>query len=379
MNLLFVISSLGGGGAEGVMSTLANEMAARGHKVTLITHLATQVYPINDEVNLIDCRNWQYNTFQGGVLSRIYKKISNRFRDYKHLKEIIKKEQPDIVVSFLIQWLWQLILICKRRIPLIFADRNAYEFPLGSPVHNYFVRHALFPMADMFTVMSHYDVAYLHEKYKRIATVPNPLRIDPLSEDEYKKTFIDRKNILACGRITPQKGYDKLIEAFSLIANKYTHWDLDICGGAKEGEPYLNVLKDQTRSLNIENRVHFIGFHKDVASIMKGHSIFCLSSVHEGFPNVLAESMAMGCACVSFDIVTGPREIIIDGLDGLIVENQDVNALAEGLEELVTNEELRYTFGIRAINNIKRFEKSRVIGMWEHLFERVILDYKSKY
>lgn len=375
MKLLFVISSLTGGGAEGVMSTLSNQLAARGHDVILISNLRRHVYKIDDKVRLIDSRDWEHDTFKGSFPFRVYKKIANRFRDYKNLKRIIRQEKPDLVMSFLLQWLWQLILICKWRIPIVFASRNAYERSLGAG--DFFTKHVLWKFADVLSVTSYYDVAFLHKKYKQVVSVPNPLRYEPLSDEEYKRTFDSRKNILACGRITSQKGFHHLVLAFSKIASKYPGWSIDISGKEGIDEKYENYLKGVIKETGMEDRVHFIGFNKDVDRIMREHSIFCLSSNNEGFPNVLNEAMAMGCTCVSYDIVTGPREIIIDGLDGVIVDNQNIDELAHELSRVMDNKDMRYNYGLHAIENIKRYSCDVVIDKWELLLKRIIKNYKK--
>lgn len=371
MKLLFVISSLTGGGAEGVMSTLSNHLAARGHEVLLVTHLKRHVYHIDEKVKLIDCRDWQYDTFKGNIIVRLYKKIANRFLDYTNLKRIVKEEKPELVMSFLLQWLWQIILICKGRIPIVFASRNAFERSLGCG--DWFTKHVLFKCADVLSVTSYYDVAYLHKCYKKVVTVPNPLRFGPLTTEEYRQSFDARKNILACGRITSQKGFHHLVLAFAKIAAKYPDWDIDISGKQGIDDEYENLLKKTIKDSGIEERVHFIGFNNDIDMVMREHAIFCLSSNNEGFPNVLNEAMAMGCACVSYDIVTGPREIIIDGLDGVIVENQNIDALSEALEEVIANNAKRYNFGLKAIEDIQRFRCDVVIGKWEKLLYSIIV------
>lgn len=373
MKLLFAISSLRGGGAEGVMCTLANEMTNKGHDVILVTTTNHHVYSLSDKVKLLEAKSWRYDTSKGSLISRIYKKAANRFKDYKHLRKIIRKEQPELVMSFLVQWLASLVLICKFRIPLIFADRNAAEFKFGR--NNFIIRKIWFRLADVVQVMSYHDVAYLKNSYRKVVYMPNPLRFNPISSSEYKEGFAKRKNILAVGRLDPQKGFDKLIDAFSMIAANHPEWDVDICGEDMVGKHYSEYLKGKVRNHQLENRVHFIGFHKDIDKIMREHSIFCLSSKHEGFPNVLSEAMANGMACISFDIVTGPHEIIMDGLDGEIVENQDVRALSQGLERLMSDNDLRYSYGLHAIDNIKRYSRDRIVDKWEKLFSNTINDY----
>lgn len=358
-----------------MMSTLSNQLAARGHEVVLATHLKRHVYHIDDNVKLIDSRDWQYDTSKGNIIVRVYKKIFNRYLDYKNLKRIIKEEKPELVMSFLIQWLWQIILICKGRIPIIFASRNAFEMTLGRV--DWFTKNVLFKFADVVSVTSYYDVAYLHKRYKQVVTVPNPLRYEPLTPDVFEHTFNARKNILACGRITSQKGFHHLVLAFAKIASKYPGWDIDISGKKGIDDKYESFLKETIGNTALEDRVHFIGFNMDIDRVMREHSIFCLSSNNEGFPNVLNEAMAMGCACVSYDIVTGPREIIIDGLDGVIVENKNIDALSEALEEMIADEEKRYNFGLKAIEDIQRFRCDVVIGRWEQLLNNIIKCYKK--
>lgn len=374
MKLLFVISKFRGGGAEGVMSTLSNELAERGHEVTLISNFDKSMYLLNDKVCQIDYKDWQYDTSQGYIPVKLYKKIANRCRDYSNLKKIINEKQPDVVMSFLMWWLWQLIILCKGRIPLVFCDRNAIQRPAGNTFIN---KRVLFKMADLVQVMSYHDVAYLRQRYKNTIAMPNPLRFTPLSKEEYSNGFRNRKNIIACGRIEPQKGFDKLIKAFARIADKYPSWTVDIYGQGKHGSEYPQYLYNLVNELEMKDRIHFKGYKKDLNEEMKTHSIFCLSSAFEGFPNVLSEAMSMGCACLSFDIITGPREIIVDGLDGMIVENQNISALAEGMETLISDENMRYDFGLHAIENIKRFSKNIVVDKWEHMFMKLVCENKK--
>lgn len=376
MNLLFVISSLRGGGAEGVICTLANKLTERGHDVTLITTQNCHIYPINNKVNVIEACEWEYDTFVGNIFTRIYKKIANRFLDFFYLRKIIKEIRPDLVMSFLLRWLFFLILLCKGRIPMVFADRNAAQYKFAR--NDFLIRHILFRFADVVQVMSRYDKAWLRNRYKHIVPMPNPLRFTPISDTEYVNSFDKRKHILACGRLVPQKGFDKLIESFSMIANKYPEWNIDICGEDSDTSNYSGTIRKIVANNHLESRVNFLGFLKNVDCLMRSHSIFCLSSKHEGFPNVLSEAMANGMACVSFDIVTGPSEIIVDNVDGVIVENQNVEALAEALSMLIDSRELRFSYGLHAIENIKRFNCDNIVTKWEKMFITIIKDYYGK-
>lgn len=376
MNIFIFIKEMRGGGAEGVVATLSNQLAERGHRITLVSHLKDQAYEISQKVNIVDVRAWQYDTYVGSLPVRIYKKAANRFLDIKNFRKLFKQEQPEVVISFLGGWLWQLILLCRRHIPLVSAERNAMVYPHGR--RNFFTKQILYRMVYMVQVMSRYDKGWVRNRYKRVVPMPNPLRFPPISAEDYKEGFEKRKNILACGRLVPQKGFDKLIHAFAKVADEYPDWDVDICGEDPAFSNYSVAIKQKIADCGLENRIHFLGFRKDVDAIMRSHAIFSLSSQHEGFPNVLSEAMANGLACVSFDIVTGPSEIIVDGLDGIIVEDQNVNALADGLATLMEDNELRYKLGLNAIEDIKRFSKEMVVDKWEKLFKNIIKDYYGK-
>ena len=209
-------------------------------------------------------------------------------------------------------------------------------------------------------------------KLTNTIVIPNPLSFSPIEAGEYDTTFKDRKNILACGRLNAHhvKGFDLLIESFAQIAYLYPDWDLDIAGtgiNGKKDEEYLYSLLVKN---GVEGRVHLIGFQSDMASVMKKHSIFALSSRSEGFGMVLTEAMAMGCACISFNL-TGPGEIIVDGIDGVLVENQNVKSFANALSTMIEDEEMRIKFGKRAIEDVRRFCAPKITDRWVELFDIV--------
>ena len=371
MKLLFVIGSLQGGGAEHVLSTVCNNLADRGHEVILVHDFRWQVYHINEKVRQIDTNTFEKDTSVGSSARRYYNKVVNRLRDYRFFKSFIKTEKPDIVTCFLQNWAWQLALICKGNTPLVFSERNTFDWDYKS-FKDKICKKLWYRFGDAVTTMTYYDKAYLRNTYKKVYVMHNPLSYTPISEEVYLKTFSTRKNIRACGRLVSDKGFDKLIKAFSVIANEFPNWDVDIAGQDMQNSNYSIVLKDLVKSYGLEERIRFIGFHSDMDNVMKQHSVFCLCSKHEGFPNVLSEALSMGMAAVSFDIVTGPREIIIDGLDGIIVENQDVEALTEGLRELLSSEDLRKKLGLKAIENINRFRPECIITSWEAMFQSII-------
>lgn len=372
MKLLFVIGSLQIGGAERMISILCNELAERGHDVTLVYnfHRPSKEYYMSSKVREIDTYSFEHDTFVGNAFQRYFNKAANRFRDYRFFKKYIDTEKPDAVISFLMNWAVPLYLICHNRVPLVFSERLAIKWRYGALGR--FVKRYIYPRADMVTIMSYHDKAYLRESIPHTIVLQNPLSFEPLSEAEYDSIFEKRRNILACGRYNDVKGFDNLIVAFSKIAAQYPDWQLHIAG--KEDNPgshYADYLMGVAKERNLEGRVKLIGFSSKVDELMKQYSVFCLSSKYEGFPNALVEAMTMGCACISYDIVTGPREIIVDGIDGMIVEDQNINELSRGLEKLLSDKDMRYRFGKRATEDISRFNRPRMIEQWETMLENL--------
>jgi glycosyltransferase involved in cell wall biosynthesis len=171
-----------------------------------------------------------------------------------------------------------------------------------------------------------------------------------------------------------QKGFDWLIEAFSNLADEHSDWDLVILG---EG-PLRIALEEQVRDLDLERRILLPGRAGNMAEWYESADFYVMSSRFEGFPNTLAEAMAHGLAAVSFDCDTGPRDIIRDELDGLLVPPGDVTELTVALDLLMSDGLMRLRFAERAVEVKERFSMERIAGMWEKLFEEILPE-KSEY
>ena len=177
--------------------------------------------------------------------------------------------------------------------------------------------------------------------------------------------LLENKKVISVGRLTEQKGYNYLIEAWAIIKNKKSDWILEIYG---EGDLY-NELFQQIKDCRLENHVFLKGRTNQVQEKMLESSIFALSSRYEGFPMVLLESMACGVPVVSFDCETGPAEIIENNDCGILVENRKVSKLAEALLKMMEDKELRKKSGEIAKIKSANFSKSKIMTQWSDLFD----------
>ncbi|MGP4002596.1 glycosyltransferase family 4 protein [Streptomyces sp. 8N706] len=197
----------------------------------------------------------------------------------------------------------------------------------------------------------------------RVERIPNPL-----TEGSPMPSGLDRKLVVGAGRLVKAKGFDLLIKAFGRIVDDHPDWQLRIFGSG----PELTRLRRLIHRRHLYNNVLLMGRTTRLDEELAKASVFALSSRHEGFGMVLAEAMSHGVPVVSFDCPQGPREIITDGEDGLLVPDGDVAALAGALERLIEDERLRKTIGAQAAESAQRYAMDSVRPQWERLFTEVL-------
>jgi glycosyltransferase involved in cell wall biosynthesis len=200
---------------------------------------------------------------------------------------------------------------------------------------------------------------------KRAHVIPNPVLSPKFEIDSFsdKGPTQSGKVVMAMGRLQKQKGFDLLIESFSHIVKKHSDWTLVIWG---EGH-LRSSLENMRDELGLHEKVFFRGHTNKSYDAMRNSDLFVLSSRHEGFPNVLGEAMACGLPVVSFNCPTGPEEIIRDGIDGILVPAGNVTALADAMDNLMSDPIERNRLAKKAPEVIDRFALEKVMGKWEKL------------
>ena len=211
---------------------------------------------------------------------------------------------------------------------------------------------------DKFVVLTNSDYNHWPELSNKMV-IPNFISNFPSQH-----SLLENKKVVAVGRYTWQKGFDMLIDAWCSVSNSNSDWTLHIYG-LGDNEYYQNLANEK----GVGNRVVCHSAVKNVYEVYTDSSIFVLSSRYEGFGLVLAEAMATGLPSVAFACPDGPSDIITDGEDGVLVENGNVENLANSLLSLITNPEERLRMGTNARKNMRRYDKKQIMQQWIELFE----------
>ena len=356
MRVTLVIFSLAGGGAQRVLSSMANYWAVKGWQITLLTY---------DDGHKATCYGLHPAVMHRplGIESRSKNLVHGMASNLKRLsvlRRAIKMSNPHVVISFLDRINVRAILAgLGLDFPVIVSERiDPAHHSIGmvwSTLRRWSYRYARCIVAQTSDALGYFSPAIR----LRGRVIPNPLSSPPDcgNIDARKRA----KTVMGMGRLTHQKGFDLLLRAFSDIAPKHNEWSLVIWG---EGDlrVELEVLRDE---LGLQGRVSFSGWTGAPFKEMRRAGLFVLSSRYEGFPNVLCEAMACGLPVVSFDCPSGPSEIIRDGVDGILVPPDDVQALATVMDRLMEDHSERTRLAIHAPDVITRFGVEKVMGMWE--------------
>jgi GalNAc-alpha-(1->4)-GalNAc-alpha-(1->3)-diNAcBac-PP-undecaprenol alpha-1,4-N-acetyl-D-galactosaminyltransferase len=357
------IVSMGSGGAERVMSILANYWASQDWEVTLLT-LADRskppFYELDPRIKLIQLG-------VAGDSANAFVALLNLWQRVKVLRKAIIASEPDVVISFMGTVSVLTILACRNsNIPVIVCK---HIYPGLSELNQLWqiLIKLTYRHADLVTVLTQNALPFFPaDKGYRTMVMPNPVLV-PAAETITER-LLPTPSMIAVGRLSPQKGFDLLMLAFDKLRDKYPDWHLTILG---EGSirPELEELRSKLPSME---RIHIPGQVQNVNTYLRQADIFVMSSRFEGFPMALCEAMACGLPVISTDCLSGPREIITNEVDGILVATEDVEALAVGLDTLMSDPAKRDRLAQVAPLVLDRFGLEQVMKMWDEAIDGVI-------
>jgi glycosyltransferase involved in cell wall biosynthesis len=360
-----VISGLVVGGAERVLTALANGWTEAGRHVAMVTLDSPETAPFFP----LDPRVDVHRLGLAAVSRNGLEAIANNARRLVVLRRAILQTQPDVVVSFMDRTnVLTLLATVGRRLPIIVADRSAAE--PGSRIWRS-LRRLAYRRARWIVVQTQGSAQRLPADLRaRAVVIPNPvLEAPPVSpaqgspRDTPGPSAPDPHLVVALGRLVPQKGFDLLIDAFASVVRRVPAVRLEIWGAG----PEAGRLRRLVSRTGLDTAVTLPGATTDPAAVLAGAGIFVLSSRVEGFPNVLLEAMALGRPVIAVDCTFGPGEILRDGINGRLVPAGDTGALADAIVQLVETPELAAALGARAIEVRQRFAFDSILRSWSEL------------
>ena len=367
MNITLVTPSLFCGGAERVVVSLAEGFQTQGHRVTVITATEknSDFYQLPPGVERIALGIM-------GISKNPLDAIKSNLNRVSAIGNAIKSSDPDIVMSHLTETnILTVLALLDTKYPVLITehcDPNLISYGKFWTT----LRRIVYPFATRLVSVSQGVEDYFTWLPKRKKTVIyNPFFI---SENATSKIEIptgvkrDRNWIISMGRLTEQKGFDILLKAFAKIAPKYPDWQLIILG---EGE-LRSELEQLKTELDLKEQAVLPGRIKNPFLLMKRAQFFVMSSRFEGFPMAHGEAMLCGLPVIATDCPSGPRELIRDGIDGILIPNQDQTALTAAMESLITNSEQRQRFAKSAPEVGTRFSLDKIISDWINLSQQAI-------
>lgn len=365
MNILIYMPAMSNGGAERVIAHLANHWASRGWKVTVVTVRSTEkdAYLLDSAVQRIAL------ALQSNAGSAIRGLVNNLRRVFA-LRSVLRRVRPQVALSMMpsANVVLALASVGLPGLATVGSERvHPPQVPLGRIWE--FLRARAYGRLGALVALSDESAAWLrmHTSVRKVEVIPNPIRLPLPSHPPFISPPVlpqGARLLLAVGRLDPQKGFDMLIDVFAVLAQRYPAWVLVILG---EG-PERKALEARARAHGIDSRVLMPGRAGNVKDWYEAAHLFVMSSRFEGFPNALAEAMAHEVPAISFDCETGPRSIIRQGEDGVLVPPEDTEKLRVELARLMGDDDLRQRLGRRAAEVRSRFSMTKIITKWEELF-----------
>ena len=351
---IFFIGTLGNGGAERVVSILANKMAEEGMDVEILTYYDRPIsYEINEKVKI-----------------SVVEKITGNRNKIKNLFEIRKyfKKNAQVVISFLAPFNMMAIAAnFGTGIPMIVADRNdPSKVPSNKVLRK--IRDFLYCFADGVVMQTQKNKAY----FSKIVQKKSEVIYNPVNLKEYAGISLNlerEKTIVTAGRLMPQKNQKMMIRAFKTVADKYPEYQLIIYG---EG-PKRNDLEQLISELKLEGNVQLPGNTTKLHDCIKAAGMFVLSSDYEGMPNALIEAMCLGLPVISTK-VSGATDLIKDHENGILTELNDQGELEAAMLELIENPLLAEKLAKNAVKLNESLELTKIMNQWIQFIKKIIAE-----
>ena len=379
MKLLYIIDGMfNSAGMERTIANKVNYLSQLGYEITILTtnqRNREYFYKIPNSVKKVDL-NINFDEYVSyGITKRIYSYIQKNILFRKSLKEFIKNNQYDIIVTLMSRSVKHLCKL-KNNSKVIYEHHFSYYFneQLDMSLYRNLITKFIYKLryryltfwfgkADKFIVLTEEDKSYWGDIYNNIMSIPNSISYLPCL-----RAPLENKNVIAIGRLDYQKGFDTLVEIWSKISTRFSDWKLDIYG---DGPDRQKLIK-QIDSLKLNESITIHPPQKDIENKLLNSSIFVLTSRFEGLPMVLLEALSVGVPSVVFDCKCGPKDVISDGVDGFICQQSNVELFVKKMETLMDDANLRIQMGKNAKQKGAKYSHENISKIWDRLFKELV-------
>jgi glycosyltransferase involved in cell wall biosynthesis len=342
------------GGIERAIVNTANLFADNMHPVTLIIldNIDTSFYPIHPAVSIKQYPLLFGITEKGNKLSRKFQFI----RDIKKLKTILKKLKADTIIATEYPFAIAAIMAGAKKYSKVYSwEHHHYDWLKKSFFWN-FLFNSFYPKLKGIVCLNKTEAEHF-KQYAPVYIIPNFIE-----NKSSKKSTGNTKTILSVGWLIPRKGIDYIMQAAKIIFTKHPDWKWKIIGEGEMKNDLLNFIeKENMQGKLIVQQPLSSNIDDEYCSA----SLFVLASRFEAFPMVLLEAMSLGVPCISFDCLSGPSDIITNNENGILVEKENPQKLAEAIIKLIEDDSLRNKMGQQAFENVQRFSSGNIYKLWE--------------
>ena len=362
------------GGVERVLTLKANYFAEHlGYDITILLTEGKDkplFYSLSDKIKVVNLNIGFEELWTCSFIKKIFVYLKKQHQYKKALTTELMRIRPNITITLLRREINFIndIKDGSRKIGELHVNRANYrnfEANDSNFVKNLFAKFWMSNLVknlkrlDSFVVLTEEDKLAWPE-LQNIKVIPDSLSFMPT-----RHSTLTEKRVIAVGRYVYQKGFDLLLQSWSMIERRFPDWQLTVFGDGNR-DPYEQMIQQ----LGIDSsRCRLNGPTANIQQEYINSSLFVFSSRFEGFGMVLVEAMACGLPVVSFACPCGPKDIVKDGEDGFLVKNGDVNALADSMATLMGNESLRLSMSMAGQQNVHRFEMQFVAELWKRIFE----------
>lgn len=346
------------GGTERVASIIANELSKnKNYKVSFVSLVEKRKAPFFE----INSKIKKYKLYDEPVRG-----ITHIVQTCNRLKKVMKNENIDILIDIDgILDMYSLVVKLFTKVKVISWEHfNYYQHP--NVKYRKYTRKLAGRFANAIITLTNEDKGYYEKNIKikcPIEFIHNPI----MNLDKNYNYDLNSKIILSVGRLTYQKGFDLLLDVANIVLKKHEDWKWIILG---EGED-RQILEDKIKTLKLEEKIILKGNVSNVDDYYKATGIFVLTSRFEGLPMTLLETKPFKLPVVSFDIKTGPNECILNNKNGYLIKAFDIEDMAEKINNLIENKNLRENFSNNALKDTEKFDLKNIIKKWINIIESI--------